>query len=101
MIMLCAWLNSWTKKRVASGGKAAARKLEVEALENRVVMDAAFVNALFQQYLGRDPGDAGRAYWVGVQEQTGSPAAVASGIIHSAEAQDVELRQVYARLLGR
>ncbi|MCC6418523.1 MAG: DUF4214 domain-containing protein [Gemmataceae bacterium] len=76
-------------------------KPQVEALEDRLVPDATFVNALFHQYLGRDPGGDGRAYWDGQMEAGASRADVARGILRSPEGNGVEVQRLYQRMLGR
>ena len=43
------------------------------------------INALYQQYLGRQADQAGINYWISVWKSTGGPEAVQAGIIGSAE----------------
>lgn len=57
----------------------------LETLEDRLLPDAAaYVNALYRQYLERPAEPAGQAYWVAVLQQQGERA-VQTGILMSQE----------------
>jgi Domain of unknown function (DUF4214) len=61
----------------------------------------SFVNALYQQELGRSGAIAELDSWLSLLHQPGGQAAVASGIAGSTEARDVLVKSWYVTYLGR
>jgi hypothetical protein len=61
----------------------------------------AWINAVYQQVLGRPAGPADLAYWNGVLQNGVSNLNVALGIVKSPEANARCIRDAYQQLLGR
>jgi hypothetical protein len=62
---------------------------------------AAWVNAVYQQTLGRDADSAGTSLWLGQLAAGSTPAQVATRIASSAEAETLVLNAAYGRYLDR
>lgn len=60
-----------------------------------------FLDAVYQDLLGRAPQSAERTFWQNTLTQTSSRTAVVAGIRGSAEAQARVVRTLYTRYLGR
>jgi hypothetical protein len=63
--------------------------------------DIIFINALYQDLLGRSADAAGTTYWMNQLLLTGSRSAVAQGLWDSPEHRDLEVNQFYLNLLHR
>ena len=63
--------------------------------------NTAYVNALYNDVLGRDAEAAGQAYYVNILDQGANPVGVVPGFLHSPERAGQVVDQSYASILRR
>ena len=63
--------------------------------------DALWVEAMYNNLLGRGPDDGGKNYWVNTLARGGDRSAVAFGFAASAEREGMAVQDDYQRFLGR
>jgi len=102
---LTAVNNSTVPQNSGTGGNASGGGLYVAAgtvtLTSDTLSGAKFVQALYEDNLGRTAGEADVEAWVGVLDGIGGQAAVAADILNSTEARDDLVVSWYQTYLGR
>src|SRR5262249_14937435 len=97
--------SSWWLRPGPRNAYRPYRRLALESLEDRTLLDASlnqlFVQRGYSELLGREPEPVGEQGWVSILEQGGSQRQVVIGIENSPEYWSRQVRFAYENILHR